>query len=128
MALNEKQILSFLDDGTSSDIDILNSESENELEDLLNKFSNDDFSAELDNEMLANTELDLHEEDDQTTNETQSGNEVFEGLYFSRKYYSRPYICRQIFQLTIISTDSILADKYYSRQYFSQQILQPNVF
>jgi hypothetical protein len=78
MALNEKQILSFLDDGTISDIDILNSESENELEDLLNKFANDDFSAELDNEMLANTELDLHEEDDQTTNETQSGNEVFD--------------------------------------------------
>ncbi|XP_025409932.1 uncharacterized protein LOC112683230 [Sipha flava] len=70
--------IGFLDDGTISDIDILNSESENELEDLLNKFANDDFSSELDNEMLANTELDLHEEDDQTTNETQSGNEVFD--------------------------------------------------
>ncbi|XP_025190428.1 LOW QUALITY PROTEIN: piggyBac transposable element-derived protein 1-like [Melanaphis sacchari] len=79
MALNEKQILSFLDNGTVNDIDILNSESENELENLLNKFANDDFSAELDNEMLANTEIDLLEEDDQTTNATQqSGNEVFD--------------------------------------------------
>jgi len=59
----------------------LNSESENELEDLLNKFANDEFSAELDNEMLANTEIDLHEKDDQTTNETQqSGNEVIDIL------------------------------------------------
>lgn len=70
-------MLSFLDDVTVSDI--LNSESENELEDLLNKFANDDFFAELDNEMLANTEIYLHEEDDQTINETQkSGNEVFD--------------------------------------------------
>ena len=67
MSLNENQILSFLADGTVSDLDnILSSESENELEDLLNQFSNDDFSAELDNY--------LQEEDDQTvitTDETQ---------------------------------------------------------
>ncbi|KAL4092156.1 hypothetical protein QTP88_026709 [Uroleucon formosanum] len=136
MALNEEQILSVLDDGTDSDLDILNSESENELEDLLNKFANDDFSAELDNEMLANIEIDLHEEDDQTTNETQqSGNEVFDitpvqfkfvqkkEIKWINKPFQEPYI--NLTDLEPIDCPSTIPQPYeYFTKYFDQKIYE----
>lgn len=136
MALNEKQILSFLDDGTVSDIDILNSDSENEPEDLLNKFANDDFSAEIDNEMLANTEIDLHEEDDQTTNETQqSENEVFDltpvqfpfvqkkDIKWINKPFQEPYI--NLTDLEPIDCPSTIPQPYvYFTKYFDQKMFE----
>ncbi|XP_060846479.1 piggyBac transposable element-derived protein 3-like [Rhopalosiphum padi] len=85
--------------------------------------------------MLANTELDLHEEDDQTTNETKSGNEVFDkspmqfpfvqkkDIKWINKPFQEPYI--NLTDLEPIDCPSTIPQPYeYFTKYFDQKIFE----